>query len=96
MQHNGPNPAARKFVTLRDAATTISTKLPKAEHDAPKWRTATEALTLVAEHGGSTMMARIGVMRSVPVSATELTSDPHKPGPSAHSVGREVGRIGRR
>jgi len=48
--------------TLRDAASCI-TKLPKAEHGAPEWRTAIEVLMLVAERGGSTMLARIGVMR---------------------------------
>ena len=41
------------------------TKLPKAEHDAPKWRVAMQALLLVAEHDGPTMMARIGIMRAL-------------------------------
>jgi hypothetical protein len=48
-------------VTLRDAALYI-TKLPKAEHDAEEWLTAMETLLLVAESGGPTMFARIGVM----------------------------------
>jgi hypothetical protein len=39
------------------------TKLPKAEHDAPEWQAAMEALLLVAESGGPTMFARIGIMR---------------------------------
>ena len=51
-------------LTLRDTATYI-TKLPKAEHDAPEWRAAIEALMLVAERGGPTMMARIGMMRAL-------------------------------
>ena len=51
------------LVTLRDAATYI-TKLPKAEHDAAEWQAAMEALLLVAESGGPTMFARIGVMRA--------------------------------
>jgi hypothetical protein len=41
---------ARQLRTLRDAAGYI-TKLPKAEHDAPEWRTTIETLMLVAEHG---------------------------------------------
>ena len=41
------------------------TKLPKAEHDAPEWQAAMEALLLVAELGGPTMFARIGVMRAL-------------------------------
>lgn len=56
-----PLPKGKPLTTLRDAATYI-TKLPKAEHDAPEWQAAMEALLLVAEHGGPTMFARIGVM----------------------------------
>ena len=40
-------------------------ELPKAEHDAPEWQAAMEALILVAESGGPTMLARIGVMRAL-------------------------------
>ena len=54
----------KKLVTLRAAALYI-TKLPKAEHDAKEWQAAMEALMLVAEHGGPTMFARIGVMRAL-------------------------------
>jgi hypothetical protein len=57
-------PNGRKLVTLRDAALYI-TKLPKAEHDAPEWRAAMQALLLVAEHDGPTMFARIGMMRAL-------------------------------
>jgi len=57
-------PNGRQLVTLRDAALYI-TKLPKAEHDAQEWQAAMEALLLVAEHGGPTMFARIGVMRAL-------------------------------
>jgi hypothetical protein len=59
-----PLPKGGKLVTLRDAATYI-TKLPKSEHAAPEWQAAMEALILVAEHGGPTMLLRIGVMRAV-------------------------------
>jgi hypothetical protein len=54
-------PDGHKLVTLRDAATYI-TKLPKREHNAPEWQAAMEALLIVAEQGGPTMFARIGVM----------------------------------
>ncbi|WP_347337441.1 hypothetical protein [Bradyrhizobium jicamae] len=40
-------------------------KLPKAEHSAPEWQAAMEALILVAESGGPTMLVRIGVMRAL-------------------------------
>jgi hypothetical protein len=49
---------------LKDEASYIM-KLPKAEHPAPEWQAATEALILVAETGGPTMLARIGVMRGL-------------------------------
>jgi len=39
--------------------------LPKAEHAAPEWQAAMEALILVATHGGPTMFARIGIMRAI-------------------------------
>ena len=57
-------PDGRKLVTLRDAAT-YSTKLPKKEADSVEWQAAIESLMLVAELGGPTMFARIGVMRAL-------------------------------
>jgi hypothetical protein len=54
----------RRLVTLKDAGTYI-TKLPKAEHTAPEWQAAMEALILVATRNGPTMLARIGVMRAL-------------------------------
>jgi hypothetical protein len=49
---------------LRDAADYI-TKLPKAEQDLEEWQVAVEALLLVVELNGPTMMARIGIMRAL-------------------------------
>ena len=46
-------------MTLKDAGAYI-TKLPKAEHDSPERQDAMEALILVPERGGPTMLARIG------------------------------------
>jgi hypothetical protein len=57
-------PEDKKLTTLRDAALYI-TKLPKAEHDTEEWQAAMQALLLVAERGGPTMLARIGVMRAL-------------------------------
>jgi hypothetical protein len=57
-----PLPDGREFVTLEDA---VITKLSKAEHEAPEWRAAAEALLLVATKGGPTMLARVGVMRAL-------------------------------
>ena len=54
----------RKLLTLQDAATHI-TNLPKKESDLPEWQAAIEALMLVADRGGPTIFARIGVMRAL-------------------------------
>ena len=51
-------------MTLRDAADYI-VKLPKAEEDLEEWQAAVEALLLVVDLNGRTMMARIGVMRAL-------------------------------
>jgi hypothetical protein len=57
-------PSGRELVTLRDAANYIQ-KLPKAEQDLDEWQAAVEALLLVVELDGPTMMARIGMMRAL-------------------------------
>jgi hypothetical protein len=57
-------PRGRTLVTLEDAGNYI-TKLPKAEHMAPEWQDAMQALILIATRGGPTMLARIGVMRAL-------------------------------
>jgi hypothetical protein len=59
-----PLPKGKSLATLRDVALYI-TKLSKAEHDADEWQAAMEALLLVAELGGPTMFARIGIMRAL-------------------------------
>ncbi len=46
-----PLPDGGELITLRDAGNFVA-KLRKGEHDALEWRAATEALLLVAEHGG--------------------------------------------
>jgi hypothetical protein len=57
-------PNGKQLFTLLDAGSYI-TKLPKAEHEAPEWQAAMEALMLVVTLGGPTMFARIGVMRAL-------------------------------
>jgi hypothetical protein len=57
-------PDGGKLVTLRDAADYI-TALPDEEAELPEWQAAIEALMLVADLGGRTMFARIGVMRAL-------------------------------
>ncbi|MEH2562189.1 hypothetical protein [Bradyrhizobium sp. AZCC 2289] len=60
-----PLPDGLKLVTLRDAATHHITALPKTEAAFPEWQAAIEALMLVVERNGPTMLARIGVMRAL-------------------------------
>jgi hypothetical protein len=50
-----PLPRRRQLVTLEDAGNYI-TKLPKAEHEAPEWQAAMEAVILVATKGGHPML----------------------------------------
>jgi len=80
-----PLPRGRQLVTLRDAAEFI-TKLPKAEHDAPEWRTAVETLMLVAERGGPTMLARIGVMQALNRHKPKATPAPRRKRAKAYRI----------
>jgi hypothetical protein len=57
-------PDGRKLRTLREAATYV-TGLPKKEAALPQWQAAIEALMLVADLGGPTMFAHIGVMKAL-------------------------------
>jgi hypothetical protein len=59
-----PLPRGREIVTLEEDARYIQ-KLPKAEQHLAEWQAAVEALLLVVEHNGPTMMARIGFMRAL-------------------------------
>src|SRR5467141_4287239 len=59
-----PLPRGRQLVTLKDAAEYVQ-KLPKAEQDHEEWQAAVEALLLVVELNGPTMMARIGMLRAL-------------------------------
>jgi hypothetical protein len=59
-----PLPGGRQFVTLKDAAEDIQ-KLPEAEQQLEEWQAAVEALLLVVQLNGLTMMARIGIMRAL-------------------------------
>jgi hypothetical protein len=56
------------FLRFKDGWSPLAglvSQLPKGEHDAPEWQAVMEALLLVVEHGGPTMLARIGVMRAL-------------------------------
>jgi hypothetical protein len=57
-------PNGRQLVTLLDAGEYIHA-LPRKETQGEHWQAAMEALLLVAEHDGPTMLARIGMMRGL-------------------------------
>lgn len=57
-------PDGHKLVTLQDAGEFITT-MPAATQARAEWQAATEALILVAESGGPTMLAHIGMMRAI-------------------------------
>ena len=57
-------PDGRKLRTLREAATYV-TGLPKKEAALSQWQAAIEALILVSDLGGPTMLARIGFMHGL-------------------------------
>jgi hypothetical protein len=78
-------PGRKPLVTLRDAALYI-TKLPKAEHDAPEWRAAMEALLLFAERNGPTMLARVGVARAIDRHRLRSTPAPRQRRAKAYRV----------
>jgi hypothetical protein len=54
----------RQLVTLRDAGEYIGS-LPAKTQKRAEWQAAAEALLLVAERGGPSMLARIGMMRAI-------------------------------
>ena len=68
-----PTSKGKTLRTLKDAAACIMA-LPKKEADAAEWQAAIESLMLVAELGGPTMFARIGVMRSLNRHVREFDS----------------------
>ena len=76
-------PDGRKLRTLNDAAEHIML-LSDAEHRAPEWQLAMEALILIAEGGGPTMLARIGVMSAL----NRHVVVPLNPGAKTHHWGK--------
>jgi hypothetical protein len=68
--NDGPTPALRREL---NAAKYIQ-KLPKAEQQLEEWQAAVEAMLLVVDNNGPTMMARIGVMRALAYARSK--SDP--------------------
>ncbi len=60
-EFDDPVPGCR---TLRDAAHYILS-LPKAEQELPHWQAAAEAMALVAELNGDTLLARVGMLKAM-------------------------------
>jgi hypothetical protein len=71
--HSSGRASGGELHTLRDAGNFIAGP-PKREHDEPAWLAAIQALMPVVEHGGDTMLPRIGMMKA-------LYPGEHVPGP---------------
>jgi hypothetical protein len=64
---------------LRDAGHFIA-KLPNRKHSSPEWQAAIQALMLVAEKGGPTMLPEIGIMQALHRNVERVFTyrkDPH-------------------
>jgi hypothetical protein len=77
-----PLPRGGQLDTLEDAARYVQ-NLSKAEHELEEWRIAVEVLLLIVKHNGSTMMARIGMMRA---QYPNLPKAPRRKRAKAHKI----------
>lgn len=57
-------PDGRELITLRDAGHYIA-DLPKRQHDAAHWQTATHELLMAAERGGIVPLAEIAMRQAL-------------------------------
>lgn len=80
-------PKGKPLLTLKDAAAYIMA-LPKKEADTAQWQAAIESLMLVAELGGPTMFARIGVMRALRRNGPKAASAPGQKRVKAYRIVR--------
>ncbi len=78
-------PDGRVLRTLRDAGQFIQ-ELPKAKHDRPEWRTAVQALLLVVEHDGDTLLAYIGIMRALNAGRSSEPAAPRRKRAKKHRI----------
>jgi hypothetical protein len=65
-------------------------KLPKAEHEAPEWQAAMEALILVATLRRTDYVARIGVMRALNHGKPDPALTPRRKRAKVYRVIREL------
>lgn len=63
----------RQLITLYDAAEYIAA-LRKPDSDQVDWQIASEALILIAEEGGPTMLARVAILRALRLNAAQSLS----------------------
>jgi hypothetical protein len=71
--------------SLRDAGEFIQS-LPAAVQDRPEWRTATEALLLVVNCDGDTMLARSGIMQALRAGKPAEPSQPRRKASNRYRV----------
>lgn len=79
-------PNGKSLITLKDAAKYIQ-KLPKTEHDKPRWQTATRCLIEAAEGRGPLLHARSGMLQALN-GKNLMVYDPDRPRTPAKKWGR--------
>jgi hypothetical protein len=77
----------RTLVTLGDAGRYITGLLEEVQHR-PEWQAAAEALLLVAERGGPTMLPRIGIMRALNAEGPAPEITPRRKRAKPHRIVR--------
>jgi hypothetical protein len=76
----------RVLRSLRDAGEFIQS-LPKATHERPEWEEAVDALLLVVEHGGDTMLVRASIMRALN-AGKPIDPQPRRKRAKNHTIAR--------
>jgi hypothetical protein len=71
--------------TLRDAGQFIQ-ELPKSTHDRPEWQAVVQALLLVVDHNGDTLLAYIGIKRALNAGKPTDPPEPPRKRAKAHKV----------
>jgi hypothetical protein len=82
-----PLPDGRTLVTLGDAGRYIAALPSKVQHR-PEGQAAVQALLLIVERGGPTMLARIGMMRALNAGKPDPEITPRRKRAKRHRIVR--------
>jgi hypothetical protein len=84
-------PDGRLLRTLPNAVEFIE-ELPKATHDRSEWQAAIEALLLVVDHDGDTLLAHIAIKRALNAGSRPIEPEPRRKLVKRHRVVRGIAR----